>query len=51
MKDQYGQDPTMTYTLFCAKLKKQVTLGYYQTHCECGDEIIGVPRQEEEKLQ
>ncbi len=51
MKDQYGQDPHMTYTRHCAKLKKQVTLGYYQEYCECGDYIIGVPRKEDEVLQ
>lgn len=51
MKDQYGQNPEMTYTKFCPRLHKTITLGYYQTHCECGEEILGVPRKVDEVLQ
>ena len=34
-----------TYTQYCPKLKKSVELGWYDTHCECGDEIIGVTKR------
>ncbi len=51
MKDQYGQDPKMTYTRFCPELDKNVEIEYYQTQCECGEEILGVPRKEDEVLQ
>lgn len=36
------------YTQYCPNLKKDVTLGWYDKHCECGDEIIGVPERPKE---
>ena len=34
-----------TYTTYCYRLKKIVTLGFYDKFCECGDPIIGVPEK------
>ena len=36
-----------TYENYCPKLKRMVTLGWYDEFCACGDPIIGVPRREE----
>lgn len=34
------------YTQYCYKLKRNVELGWFDKHCECGDEVIGVPKQQ-----
>jgi len=36
-----------TYDNYCHKLKKIVTLGWYDKYCECGEEIIGVPEKDD----
>jgi len=35
------------YTQYCPNLDKDVELGWYDKHCECGEEIIGVPEKDD----
>lgn len=46
-KKMNKQSHPETYENYCHKLKRMVTLGWYQKYCECGDEIIGVPEKDD----
>jgi len=38
-------DNNKTYSNWCSVLKKEVILGWYDKYCECGAEIVGVPKK------